>query len=318
MHGNETTTTKALFDLFNFFDNESNCQNQLLNYFTFCFIPMLNPDGAKLYTRENANKIDLNRDAQKLSQPESLMLRQVYNEFKPDFCYNLHDQRTIFGVGTTNKPATISFLAPAFNKECSINNTRLKAISNIVAMNKVLQKYIPNQVGRFDDAFNLNCIGDTFQLLGTPTILIEAGHFQNDYNRDISRNYIFIALLSSFTAISENVIVSNDFNEYMNISQNNPVFFDFVYKNIKINYDSSEIITNFAAQFKEELIDNSIYFNAFIVKIGNLEGDFGHFEFDANYKMYTDDKKNIPILNQNANFCIGPNIKIINGSVNLD
>jgi murein tripeptide amidase MpaA len=32
--------------------------------FTFYCIPMLNPDGAALYTRENANKVDLNRDSQ--------------------------------------------------------------------------------------------------------------------------------------------------------------------------------------------------------------------------------------------------------------
>jgi hypothetical protein len=45
---------------------------------------------------------------------------------------------------------------------------------------------------------------------------------------------------------------------------------------IKINYDGIEIITNFALQYKEELIDNDIFFNAYISQIGNLEGYFGH------------------------------------------
>jgi hypothetical protein len=52
---------------------------------------MLNPDGAALY-RENANKVDLNRDSKHLQSRVSL--RAVF-EFKPDYCFNLHDQRTI-------------------------------------------------------------------------------------------------------------------------------------------------------------------------------------------------------------------------------
>ena len=312
MHGNESTTTKALFDLLNFFDFDSELKINLLNYFTFCFIPMLNPDGAELYTRENANKIDLNRDAQNLSQPESLVLRRCYDIFNPDYCYNLHDQRTIFGVGKTNKSATVSFLAPSYNEERSFNAIRAKAAALIASVNKTLQEYIPNQIARFDDGFNLNCVGDTFQNLGTPTVLFEAGHFQNDYHRDETRKYLFIALLSSFVSIYENVIVNTKIDDYLNIPQNNTDLFDFVYKNVKINYDNSEIITNFAAQYKEELINNNIFFNAFVVKVDNLENKFGHFELDADGKTYCDEKQNFPQINQKADFSLENTVKIIN------
>jgi hypothetical protein len=314
MHGNESTTTKALFDFFNFVNFDSEIQHSLLHFFTFCFIPMLNPDGAALYTRENANKIDLNRDAQNLSQPESLVLRECYESFKPHYCFNLHDQRTIFGVGATNKPATLSFLAPAFNEQCSFDAARVKSVELIVKVNNTLQQIIPNQISRFDDAFNINCVGDTFQNLGTPTVLFEAGHFQNDYNRDESRKYVFIALLSSFIAIYENVIVEHQIEKYMNIPQNKTVFFDFVYKNVRFNYDKSEIITNFAVQYKEELINNNIFFNAFVVKIDNLENNFGHIEYDAQGEVYFDGKQHFAEINQKADFQLGQHIKIVNGS----
>ena len=49
------------------------------------------------------------------------------------------------------------------------------------------------QVGRFDDAFNINCVGDYFQTQGTSTILFEAGHYQNDYSREKSRKFIAFA-----------------------------------------------------------------------------------------------------------------------------
>lgn len=315
MHGNESTTTKALFDFINVLNNGSEFAEKLLKNFTFYSIPILNPDGARLYTRENANKVDLNRDSQNLTQPESNVLREVFETFKPHYCFNLHDQRTIFGAGSTGKPATVSFLAPSYNEEREINENRLKAINVIAGINDVLQKYIPGQVGRFDDSFNINCIGDTFQFLGVATILFEAGHFPNDYEREITRKFIFFSLISSFELICENVLVDNRINDYLNISQNKVVFYDFMYKNIKINYDGIEIITNFVAQYKEELIENKIHFNAYIIEVGELENYFGHYEYDGKEAIYSDDLSNFPKLNQKADFYLNKNVKFVNGLI---
>ncbi len=313
MHGNESTTTKALFDFINFLHSNTKGSNDILERFTFCLLPMVNPDGAEFYTRENANKVDLNRDAQNLSQPESVLLREVFDSFKPDFCYNLHDQRTIFGAGTNGNPATVSFLAPSYNEAREINEVRSKAIQVIEAMNDELQNYIPNQVGRFDDSFNLNCIGDTFQYLGVPTILFEAGHFQGDYDREVTRKFIFIALLSGIRKIYENDIVDNKIEKYLNIPQNKVVFYDFVYKNVKINYDNLEKSINFAAQYKEVLSEGRILFEAHVVQINDLDNYFGHVEVDANGRLYSDDNDNIPIIDKKADFDLGNDIKIVNG-----
>ncbi|MBL0012296.1 MAG: peptidase M14 [Flavobacterium sp.] len=313
MHGNESTTTKALLDLLLFLNGGTEDAQKLMGHFTLLCFPMLNPDGAKAYTRENANGIDLNRDAQNRSQPESQILRKAFDSFQPDYCYNLHDQRTIYGAGSTGKPATVSFLAPSYNEECAYNATRTKAVDVIVAMNSTLQKLIPNQVGRFDDAFNLNCVGDTFQSLGVPTILFEAGHFPGDYQREQTRKFVFLALLSGLRHIYENVIVNNEIEDYLRIPQNKVVFYDIVYKNVKINYDGIVKSTNFAIQFKEELFDNQISFTAYFSEIGNLESYFGHVEYDAKDAEYSDGKDDIPKLNTKADFCLGKNTKIVNG-----
>ena len=61
MHGNESTTTKAIFDLLNVLFSVPN--HDILEHCTLKIIPILNPDGAKVYTRLNANQVDLNRDA---------------------------------------------------------------------------------------------------------------------------------------------------------------------------------------------------------------------------------------------------------------
>ena len=313
MHGNESTTTKALFDLFNFLDADDEVAKRWKAKFSFFFIPMLNPDGAELYTRENANQIDLNREFINLSQPESQLLMDVFNDFKPDFCYNLHDQRTVFGAGQTKNPATVSFLAPSYNEEREINAVRLKAINLIAGINEELQQFIPNQVGRFDDGFNRNCVGDTFQQMGVPTVLFEAGHFQNDYNREETRKFIFISLLSGFQRLYENDIVNNKIDDYLKIPQNNVCFFDIVYRNVKINYDNSKLITNFAAQFREEIIENQLVFKAYISSVGDLEGFYGHTEYDAQQELFQDEEGNFPKINGKADFMLGNSKIFVNG-----
>jgi hypothetical protein len=190
-------------------------------------------------------------------------------------------------------------------------------MSIIASMNETLQTLIPNQVGRFDDSFNINCVGDTFQYLNVPTVLFEAGHFPNDYEREETRKYIFVALLSGIQYLYENDVVSNKNEDYVKIPQNKVVFYDLMYKNIKINYDGIEKITNFAAQYKEELVDGQICFNAYISQIGDLENHFGHIEYDAEEALYQDDYHNFPKLNQKANFYLNNNMKFVNGLVKI-
>lgn len=314
MHGNESTTTKAVFDLLNILKNDDALAQKLKSTFTFLILPIVNPDGAELYTRENAVKVDLNRDSVNLSQPESKILRAAFEDFRPDYCYNMHDQRTIFGVGDEPKSATVSFLAPSYNEARDVNEVRLKAINVIVAMNETLQQYIPGQVGRFDDSFNINCIGDMFQSLEVPTILFEAGHYPNDYEREITRKYVFFALLSGFDVIHENVIVVNKKMDYFNIPQNKIVFCDMIWKNVKINYENKEKITNFASQYKEVLFDNSVIFQAIISEIGNLDGFYGHVEFDVSGAQFESEGGNkMPIIGEKANFLFNSNRKFVNG-----
>jgi len=317
MHGNESTTTKALMDLIAFLHSEHTIAKAILERFTLCLLPMLNPDGAEMYTRENANGIDLNRDAQNLTQPESKVLRSVFNEFEPHYCYNLHDQRTIFGAGNTGKPATVSFLAPSFDEERSINEVRARAMEIIVGMHTTLQEFIPGQVGIFDDSFNLNCVGDTTQNLGVPTILFEAGHYPEDYEREETRKYIFISLLRSLLFINENEVVVNKIDDYLKIPQNFKSFYDLLCKNVEIYQDNNKKIINFAIQRKEILKEDTIVFESRIeaIHFETSEKYFGHQEIDAQNKLFSDDEGNIPILNKIATFKLGETIRVENGKI---
>ena len=313
MHGNETTTTKGLFDFFNFLNSNDDLALNIKENYTLLCIPVLNPDGAFVNTRVNANEIDLNRDAFHITQPESKLLRGLYNQFKPDYCYNLHDQRTIFGTEGGKLPATMSFLAPSYNDECEFNETRFKAVKIINNINTILQTVIPSQVGRFDDAFNINCIGDYFTSQGTPTVLFEAGHYTNDYQRDEVRKFVFVALISSFLNTGKSSEFDNEINEYLNIPQNSKCFFDFIYRNVKIIENSEEKIINFAAQYREVLIENKIDFIAEIIQIDNLEHTFGHIEYDCKGMLFSSSYGNLPKIQEKADFYLNNLLKYSNG-----
>ncbi len=283
MHGNESTCTKALFDVFNVLTTAP--FNIILQECSLFIIPILNPDGAAAYTRHNSNQVDINRDAVDLSQAESKVLRTVFDAFKPDYGFNMHDQRTLFNVGENNVPATVSFLSPAQDKALTLTSNRLRAMSVIHQMNALLQNYIPGQVGRFDDAFNINCVGDYFQTQGTSTILFEAGHYQNDYCREKSRKFIALATLQALLCISDNSENENDHENYLQIPENNTLFFDVLIKNALISNDSIESVNDIGISYEEILKDEEVLFVPKIKSIGDLSSYFGHKIINAEKKI---------------------------------
>ncbi|WP_298777458.1 M14 family zinc carboxypeptidase [uncultured Polaribacter sp.] len=251
MHGNESTGTKALFDLFNCFSNSTENEFKvILKECTLVFIPMLNPDGSQVYTRVNANNIDLNRDAVERVAKESKLLRKILEEFNPQFCFNLHDQRTIFGVEGTKNTATISFLAPSEEVTRAITKGRIETMNVIVAMNLLLQKMIPNYIGRYTDEFYPTATGDNFQKLGYNTILIESGHYPDDYQREISREYTFYSILQGIYHIATEKDFS-DYKAYFSIPNNDKIFYDIIHR-----YSNSEHDT--AYQYKDEIKDEKL------------------------------------------------------------
>ncbi|MDT0558717.1 M14 family zinc carboxypeptidase [Ichthyenterobacterium sp. W332] len=275
MHGNESTTTKAIFDLFSVISSNKNAFKSILQTCDITIIPILNPDGARVYTRVNANAIDLNRDAKDFSQPESKVLRQVFDTLKPDFCFNLHGQRTIFSV-TNKNSATLSFLAPAEDKKRSVTKTRIVAMSIIANIYKYHNYQLEDQIGRYDDTYNDNCVGDTFQSLGVPTVLFEAGHFKNDYVREKTRQFIFESLCVALQEISKGIDTSV-YKDYFKIPENEKFRYDVIIKNTSLNGE----VTSIAIQYVEQLHKNKVQFIPQVVDLDIGSQYKGHFEIDA-------------------------------------
>ncbi|GAA4113996.1 M14 family metallopeptidase [Aquimarina addita] len=304
MHGNESTTTKAIFDLINVLSDRSNeFSQEILTTCTLYIVPMLSPDGAKAYTRLNHNQVDLNRDAQNKTQRESIILSDLIQRVQPDVAFNLHGQRTIFSAGTSSHSATVSFLSPAGDVERAIVPCRKIAMEIIAEMNTVLQEYIPNCVGRYDDGFNINCVGDTLTSLGIPTILFEAGHYPTDYDREKTREFIFYSLITAIKYIANRDTISGEgYKRYFEIPENGKCFYDIIVRDIMLNGRNVDI----AIQYVEELSEKSIKFIPKIVKIANLEKFYGHREIIGNKREIRCENVTVEVIEgaKLLNFCL--------------
>lgn len=258
MHGNESTGTKAVLDMIRFFQEPGPFDwlaHLILKSCTIHCIPILNPDGAQAYTRKNAQQIDLNRDVIDKKGSESILLQKVLKQVNPAFCFNLHDQRTLFSVGAAHHPATISFLAPSVDEARTVTSGRKQTMEVIVAMNHLLQKLISNRVGRYTDEFYPTATGDNFQKMGHNTILIESGHAYGDYLRKESRKSTFLAILEGLRYISQQE-KEYDYQSYFNIPNNEKNYTDIIVRNVSVAGKKMDL----SILFVEKLIDGKVSF----------------------------------------------------------
>lgn len=312
MHGNESSGTRAMFDVINFFEQNSELAQSILSQLTIDFIPMLNPDGANVNTRRNAIGIDINRDFLAKESTEIHVLLNQVEKGNYSTLFNLHDQRTIFNVGTTAEPATLSFLAPSYNLEEDVNEVREKTMGIIQAINTDLQKVIPGKVGRYTSEFYPMSTGDNFTKMGYPCVLFEAGHYPNDYNRNETRKYNALAIISGLVAIATKETFP--YTDYSSIPQNGQRFLDVVVRNVQIKNNEKSSLVDLGIYFEDVYNKklNTVEQIAKIIEIGDLRKFVGHLELDANNEIYKTNDSFYPSLNQIATFQVGT-IKIQNG-----
>lgn len=234
MHGDEATGTMALFDLFNFLQDTKYAQLSMMlaTQCTFYFMPMVNPDGAEKFSRRNAQQIDINRDFHQTVTPEASLLKAIRAKISPDFGFNLHDQSTLWSVKKTGKPASLSYLAPAFDEELNVNEVRKKAMLVIADMHQTVSHFLPHQIGLFDDEYEPRAFGDNFQAAGTSTILIEAGGLHGDGEKQEIRKYFFLSILSGLHSISTQGYTPRDLADYYAIPKNNKEIFHILIKDL--------------------------------------------------------------------------------------
>lgn len=286
MHGDESTATMALFDLFNFLegsetDGFTDIRQAIRNELRIRFIPMVNPDGAERFQRRNALHIDLNRDAIRQSSPEAIILKTARDEFEPEFGFNLHDQNSYYNVSGTTNPATISVLAPAYNEAREVNPGREKAMKVIAGMRRVLQEEVPDHLGKYNDTFEPRAFGDNFQKWGTSTILIESGAFPNDPEKQYVRKLNFMIVLNALYEIATGTYDAFAMDDYLNIPDNSSRLMDLLIRNVSVTTAGHSYSTDIGLRRAARYTAERRYYRGTVSDWGDLSIYHGYEELDA-------------------------------------
>jgi hypothetical protein len=294
MHGNESTATMALFDLFNFLEGKGDGMDELRtllqSQLDLKFIPMINPDGAEAFKRRNSLDIDLNRDAIAQISPEAVILKKARDDFEPAFGFNLHDQQIYYNIVNTPKQATISVLAPAYNLETDINEVRGNAMKTIVGMNEVLQQLIPGQVGKYDDSYEPRAFGDNIQKWGTSTILIESGGYLGDTEKQFVRKLNYLIILNALHQIATKGYEQYTTEQYFAIPDNGFQLMDLIINEMQVKVNDKLYPVDLAIRRRESEAHGSYYMNGSVEDLGDMQVYFGLETLDATGLVYTEGK----------------------------
>ncbi len=285
MHGDEPTATAALFDLLKFFsacDSFDPLRKELLSKLKFHFIPMLNPDGARLFQRENAFNIDINRDALRLESNESKLLWNYAEKADPEFCFNLHDQNSYYTSGRSGKHSTISLLAPPSDHLKSINYAREKSMQVILKIEEALKKFIPGGIARYSDDHEPRSFGDNFIKNGRSSILIESGYFKSDPDKEFVRKLNFISLITAFVSIAGRDFEKINYTEYFNIPENQEMLFDLLLRNLILKMNGSEFKIDIGINRKKKYdpATKKFFYSSTIQEVGDLSFHSGIEEYN--------------------------------------
>jgi hypothetical protein len=243
MHGDEPSATPALLDLVDYLTAHAQDDPEaarILEKLTLLIVPMLNPDGAEIYTRRNAQAIDINRDALNLATPEGRILRELRDRFQPMLGFNLHDQNRRRTVGDTRVLATNAVLAVTGDANRTVTPARMLAMRTGVAIARALEAFAPGGLARYDDEWSPRAFGDNLTAWGTPVLLIESGGVPPGRSLSELTRLNFVALLTALRDLAKNDVRDYDWNEYQKIPENDiDVWTDIVIRGSSIRQPGS-------------------------------------------------------------------------------
>lgn len=274
MHGDEPTATMGLLDLLNYIAKNKNSTEvkKILSETTLLIIPMLNPDGAERFQRRTSQGIDMNRDAMRLQTPEARVLKATRDRFNPEIGFNLHDQDPRYSVGDKGTVAVISLLAPAYNVEKTDNVVRTRAKKVASELTLVLQQFVQDHIGKYDDSFEVRAFGDNIQKWGTSVVLIESGGWKDDSEKMFVRKLNCVGLLSVFHSIATKSYEKTSIDIYENIPMNTKNLFDLIIEKATVTFpDGRTPVTADIAINKEEVHDSTgTWWKGRVVDFGDL------------------------------------------------
>jgi hypothetical protein len=237
MHGDEPTATLALLDILNgiILRRTEPWMRAMLEEISIAMLPLLNPDGAERRERLNAAGININRDALALASPEAKTLRSVFDRFRPDFGFNLHDQE-LSSVGEQPIATTLALLAPPPSGDGKATTTYRRAIRVAAHIARTVGPHAEGNITRYDDSFEPRAFGDWFQAAGVSTVLVESGHRIWDPEKAFIRKLNVIGLVVALRSIGNHSYTDTDMDHYHTLPLNGRKIFDVLLRGVELQH----------------------------------------------------------------------------------
>lgn len=282
MHGDEPTATMALLDILNFLKQRPDdaLVRTLRSSLTLLVLPMLNPDGAERFTRRTAQLVDMNRDAVALRTPEAQILKDAQHKLQPHFGFNLHDQDPRLTVGPTKNVTAIALLAPALDPSRTDNEVRVKAKKVASVFAETMGQLVPDHVAKYDDTFDRRAFGDSVQLWGTSTVLVESGGWPNDRDKMFIRKLNYVGLLVCLQSIATGEYEQKSITSYESLPFNSKNLYDVIVRGVELRGDEGtpEIRVDLGINLEEvNQEDGGSHLIAKITDLGDLS-PYGAFD----------------------------------------
>lgn len=282
MHGNEPTHTTALLELLRLFmqpTGEADAENPLRALLdtiiagcTLGLVVMLNPDGAVRNIRFNAHGIDINRDAKRLAAPESRVLKELVETFKPAFGLNLHNQHHRTATAEGQQPCAVSLLAPPRAVGDPQTPTTEQAAKLAALLSQRLSPHCEGRLSRYDADYMPRAFGEWVQGQDVATVLIESGGWPGAEFEPLDRLHLF-ALVTAFEAIATDAYESVDPQTYVELPRSGEFdLYDLVVRNANVHFNPEESASqiDIGINFPKRAIGNATPGGGTVVDLGDL------------------------------------------------
>jgi hypothetical protein len=230
MHGDEPSHTLGLADLLAYVAREPDDERVrlLAEQLTVVAVPMLNPDGAERFVRTNAQGVDVNRDARAWTTPELRALRDLHDQLKPGFVFNLHDQDVRKRVGKSERLTAFALLATPGGPEMEDDEQRTRGKRLCAAIVRAVQPLVGDRVARFPDEYHPDGSGEFTQRAGAVSVLLECGFWPGDPEKQFLRKVSFAAILGGLQALADGSYADAPLDAYESLEENDTRVFDLL------------------------------------------------------------------------------------------
>jgi hypothetical protein len=203
LHGEEATHTIGLADLFAYWRREPEDPRvaMLRGALTVVAVPMLHPDGAERSDQMNGRGGDAARDASGWASPELRALRDLYHRVRPDFAFGLRDREVPQGVGESEGLAALALLACPADAETDDGPIRARRVCG--AIRRAVEPLVGERIARFPEEHDATGMGGFAARSGAASVLVEAGFWPDDTEKQFRRTLSFAAVLGALQAIAE-------------------------------------------------------------------------------------------------------------------